>query len=155
MDDEDFEYLNQWTWYVRRDRNRFYATGYSKSSDQKYVRIDMHRAVLRLTTGDGIRIDHINGNGLDNRKENLRIASRAENGMNRGKFAKTSSRYKGVRWHKCEAKWNAQIKSKGRYIYLGSYSNEEDAARAYDKAATEHFGSFARLNFSENLLSST
>jgi hypothetical protein len=93
-------------------------------------------------------IDHINNNGLDNRKANLRHATPAQKARNRRKTAaKTSSKYKGVSYHAGQRKWCASIHVNGQSEYLGLFQNEIDAAKAYDAAAKKHHKEFAVLNF--------
>lgn len=100
------------------------------------------------TVPEGMEIDHINGDGSDNRLCNLRLATRSENCMNRGSQKNKSSVFRGVNWHKKQSKWIACIKPHGHTsIHLGTFETEEDAARAYDEAARKHYGEFARLNF--------
>jgi hypothetical protein len=92
-------------------------------------------------------VDHINGDGLDNRRVNLRPAAQSTNGANVGPRSHNASGYKGVGWHKGGRKWVAQITAKGRHYHLGLFTDPAEAARAYDAAALHHFGAFARLNF--------
>lgn len=94
----------------------------------------------------GSEIDHVNGNGLDNRRVNLRFASRSENCSNCRPSRNNRSGYKGVHWHKGAKKWRSQIKTNGKRIHLGYFENKNDAARAYNEAAIRLHGSFARLN---------
>jgi hypothetical protein len=96
----------------------------------------------------GLLVDHENGDKLDNRRANLRFATNSENQCNRRKTEKTSSQYKGVCLCPEKTHWYANIKHKGNKIWLGSFKNEIDAAKAYDRAAIKYFGKFARLNFS-------
>ena len=111
---------------------------------QKSVR--MHRAVLDVPTGKFI--DHINHNGLDNRKANLRVVTRLENTWNKRKQrGNYSSQYKGVTWLKRTGKWQARIVCNGRAIFIGQFDDEKAAARAYDARAAELFGEYAALNF--------
>ncbi len=106
----------------------------------------MHRVIMQARPGKFI--DHINHNGLDNRIANLRHASRTENNWNaRKRKGKYSSKYKGVCWFKVKKKWQARIQVNGKGIFLGIFTNEMDAARAYDKAARKYYGEFAYLNF--------
>lgn len=102
----------------------------------------LHRFILGA--GPGMMVDHINGDGLDNRRENLRLADASLNNVNRGHYAPKSG-YRGV-YPACR-RWVAAISVSGRNIRLGRFASAEDAARAYDVAAARHFGEFARLNF--------
>lgn len=140
VDDEDFALVSRRTWSPSRNDGNggtFYAVSGASP------RVLMH--VLILGSEPGTQIDHINGNGLDNRRSNLRRCSRAQNAANRAKQRGTfTSRFKGV--SRLASGWRAYITA-GRFIYLGTFATEEDAARAYDAAAVEHFGEFARLNF--------
>jgi hypothetical protein len=97
----------------------------------------------------GQLVDHINGNGLDCRRENLRLCTAKENAHNRKPWAKAKiSKFKGVtRYHPRRPGWDAQICSDGKVLYLGHFATEEEAARAYDSAARDAFGDFALLNF--------
>lgn len=108
-----------------------------------YKKIYLHREVMQ--TPKGFDTDHINGNKLDNRRENLRISSRSENNMNQKK-TRGVSKYKGVCWHKQRSKWKAEIKLNGIKKHLGLFTSEEAAAEAYDQAAKELFGNFAKTN---------
>ena len=92
-----------------------------------------------------MEIDHINGNGLDYRKCNLRVCTHQQNLQNQ-RIQKGVSKFKGVCWHKASQKWMAKIKHNYKTIYLGVFNNEIDAAKSYNKKAKELFGEFARLN---------
>ena len=92
-------------------------------------------------------VDHINHNGLDNRRVNLRPSSRSQNGANRRKLGTFSSLYKGVTWNKMARKWKATVTRDKRQRHLGYFTDEIAAARAYDSAAVELFGEYAQLNF--------
>jgi hypothetical protein len=151
VDDEYYEELNKHKWYAHRHNNAFYAQRNQKRGEYSHRRsrktIFMHHAIM----GDkkiGIDIDHINHNTLDNRKENLRLCTHAENRRNSMSVIGTS-RYKGVCWHKKKRVWLAQISYNNRTEFLGHYSIEIDAARAYDNKAKELFGEFANINFKE------
>lgn len=110
--------------------------------------IMLHRMILSCPAGH--YVDHINGNKLDNRRENLRIVTPSQSIMNTGPCKGCSSSYKGVTWHKAIKKWQAKIGLKGgKSKYLGVYHSEISAALAYDRAAREHFKEFARPNFPE------
>ena len=106
----------------------------------------MHREILKAP--DGIYVDHINRNGLDNRKANLRLATRQQNARNTPKTRRTThSKYTGVSLRARHGKWCATIFANGRNTHLGHFDNQLDAAKAYDKAAKKHYGEFAVLNF--------
>ena len=113
--------------------------------DGQYLR--MHR--LLTDPGEGFVPDHINGNTLDNRLSNLRVCSPSENTQNRVKKSEASSRFKGVYRDKGREKWRARIMVDGVPVHIGMFSDERDAARAYDKLASRLHGEFARLNFSD------
>jgi len=148
VDDADFEWLNQWKWYAHKERNTFYAMRNVRVG-LRWKHVYMHREILGLGFDDKRQGDHINMDGLDNRRVNLRIATHVENGRNRGKQANNTSGYKGVRWHKHAKKWQARIEVNGKCKHLGYFIAPEDAARRYDKAARKYHGEFANVNFSE------
>ncbi len=142
VDEAKFEYLNQWRWQYAKQG------GYAVRAGQYGVK-QMHRILLNCRENEFT--DHLDGDGTDNRMENLRICSKSTNGMNRGKQANNTSGYKGVVWNKKLNKWVAQIGAKAvkKTIHLGVFLNKEDAAHAYDEAAKKLHGKFARLNFKE------
>lgn len=135
VDDEDYETLMQWKWY--------WSGGYAVTWDGR----KMHRMIMKPSPD--YEVDHRNGNRLDNRRGNLRLASDAEQARNRKKYANKSSSFKGVSWETRDKRWRAYIKIGGKMNYLGHYEFESDAATAYDEAAIRHFGEFARLNFGQ------
>ena len=109
------------------------------------------RKFLGLGHGDKIVTDHINHNGLDNRKVNLRPATFSQNLCNRPKrCTNTRSKYKGLEWDKTQGTWKARIQHNGRKKYLGSFKSESSAARAYDAAARKYHKDFAILNFHDS-----
>jgi hypothetical protein len=107
----------------------------------------MHRVIVGAAKGQ--QVDHVNGDTLDNRRSNLRLATSAENGRNRARHRNNLSGYKGVSPPARGKQWTAEIRGEGRRIHLGSFATAEEAARAYDAAARHYFGAFARLNFPE------
>lgn len=149
VDDEDYEELSQFKWYAqKRGQTYLAARTYYENGKKKFEY--MHRRIVRAP--DGLVVDHINGNGLDNRRSNLRICTRAENNRNihrhlSRKRAKVVSRFKGVYWDERSKKWTAQIRVNRRQIWLGMFEDEIQAALAYDAAAFCYFGEFARPNF--------
>jgi hypothetical protein len=112
----------------------------------KTKRMYLHRAIMHARKGK--LIDHRNGDGLDNRRDNLRLATHSQNMCNRRKTKlKTTSRFIGVYFNRETNKWRAAIKCKGKKIALGRFVNEVEAAMAYDAAAKKYHGRFASLNF--------
>ena len=106
----------------------------------------MHRQVMKYE-GE-LFVDHINGNGLDNRKDNLRLATPEENKHNsRKRGGRGQSKYKGVTLDKKKNQWRVRIGYKGKRIFLGCFDDEIEAAKAYDGSAKELYGEYARLNF--------
>ena len=144
VDDDDFAYLNQWRWKF----NSRYAVRTSGGISH-WKTISMHRVIMNAP--DGMEVDHINGEELDNRKENLRICTRSENVRNVGKYRNNTSGFKGVSFdaEKVTRKWRALIQVDKKLISLGRYATPEEAARVYDEAAKKYHGKFAQLNFPE------
>lgn len=138
VDDDDFEWLNQWKW-----RFDIYAVRELRGKP-----LYMHRIILQ--TPIGMQTDHINGDKLDNRRENLRICSASQNKQNEGIRSNNTSGYKGAHYVSTNnriKKWCATIWINNKSIFLGFFLTAEEAARAYDKKAIELFGDFANLNF--------
>ncbi len=142
VDPEDYAYLSQFTWSRHRNNTNIYVRRCMKER-----RILMHTEILG-TPSKGLETDHINGNGLDNRKANLRVCTRMQNQHNRSKTkkGKPSSKYKGVSFIKQHNKWRAAIAINKRIKHLGYFENEIDAAIAYNKAAVEYFKEYANIN---------
>lgn len=139
VDDEDFEYLSQWKWFY----NNGYAVRMSPRGEGKRRRILMHRVIM--DTPDDMDVDHINHITLDNRRENLRNCTTAENMYNRKPDKGNRSGFKGVSDN--HGRFKARIMIYGNLLYLGTWDTPEEAARSYDKAAVKYFGEFARTNF--------
>jgi len=145
VDDNIYEELNQYKWHVSKNYNTFYAVrNEGKFPHQKKIR--MHRLIMGVTD-EKIQIDHKYGNGLDNRKENLRICTSAENQRNKKPQIGRTSKFKGVYFSKPKNKWRARIGINSKLTHLGYFTNEVEAAKTYDKAAKIHFKEFANLNF--------
>ena len=143
IDDVDWPLIAQWA-------NRFYldSHGYAASSHALRPML-VHRKLLGLVVGDCLYADHINGDTLDNRRNNLRVCSNQQNcagKINTTKRARIRSKYKGVVWDSPGCKWRAQICKQYKIHYLGLFNTQELAAIAYNKAAVELFGAYARPN---------
>lgn len=141
VDDADFDWLNQWKWYAMKSKNTFYAVRANKER-QKVL---MHRVILGLTDFS-LLPDHIDNDGLNNQRSNLRIATQSQNRFNTANKIKGSSKFKGVCITKDRKKWQAHIQKEKQQIYLGCFETEEQAAFAYDQAAIIYHGEFATLN---------
>jgi len=148
VDDEDFEELSKYNWYACFNRIKYYARRHQMINGKK-TKVYMHRQILGLTNPK-IFADHIDGDGLNNQKHNLRAASNSQNLANVNKRKGTSSKYKGVNYRKATGKWQVHIQHQGKLHFVGTFDNEIDGAKAYDKKATELFGEFAKLNFPNN-----
>lgn len=144
VDVDDYEVVIARPWSVRANGDRLYAQCAARTSAYRKTTRQMHRVL----TGWPL-VDHANGNGLDNRRGNLRPASPSQNNANARVRPGTSSGFKGVTWHGSSGKWLARTHLKGRVYRLGFFADPAEAARAYDAKARELFGQFARLNFPE------
>jgi DNA polymerase-1 len=149
VDPDDYRRLSKYKWYVAGRPGSQYAVRSDAAKNTKRSVIYMHREVINAP--DDLFVDHINRNSLDDRKANLRPATRAQNVQNRTKYrkGKYSSKYKGVTWNCGHKLWQADIRFNGQHIFLGSFNREVRAAKAYDRAAKRYHGEFAVLNFPE------
>jgi len=145
VDDEDYEWLNQWKWCAG---GRAPYTAQRRAG--KFRVLLMHRMVMSCPAGKVV--DHINGNSLDNRKANLRICRQGENARNAAKRSHNKSGFKGVWWHPQSQMWRAVVRVNGKNNHIGLFKGKEDAARAYDQAAVKLHGEFARTNAMMGLL---
>lgn len=145
IDDIDSD-LADFKWCVTASGNEYYAYGRLAKGGKQLL---MHRVILERVIGRSLTktelTDHINMNKLDNRRENLRIATHSQNGQNQGLRPDNTSGFKGVSWYKKTSKWTASIYIYGRRKYLGYFDTPELAHAAYCKAAKELHGEFARF----------
>ena len=143
VDDEDFDWLNQWNWCYNKNKRKRH--GYVRRSEHSngYTKVYMHVTILKhhglWAPGE---TDHINGCGCDNRKENLRCATYSQNGSNHTKRCNNISNVTGVYWEKARQKWHAFIKINGKMKGLGRFSSKQDAAIVRQVAEVQYFGTF-------------
>jgi hypothetical protein len=156
VDDEDYEALNAFKWYAYRSCRTYYAQRMARRPDGGWNHEDMHRAILarklERALVKGEKTDHWNGDGLDNQRGNLRLATNAQNNRNcRRRRSNPSSQYLGVSWDKCRKKWRAQWRAQmmvnGEPIFLGYHTTELAAAEAREAYVIAHPELMARLNF--------
>ena len=140
VDDEDYQALSLHKWSATDCGNMTYAL-----REENGRRIYMHRTILSPPPGS--ETDHVNMNGLDNRKCNLRVATRSQNNGNHARRRDSKSPYKGLHWDAVNLRWRATIREGGKAKHLGRFSDPVEAALAYDLAALRVFGEFARPNF--------
>lgn len=145
IDDDDFALISRWKWQAAKRGKQIYATtdvGESRSDKRKLY---MHRVILDAP--ENLTVDHINGNGLDNRRENLRLATRQQNVVNRHRTRQNPhSQYRGVFLASNKRTWFAQIVSGGKSIYLGTFPTQFEAAQAYNEASVRHHGEYGYTN---------
>ena len=143
VDTDDHERLSKFKWTLHQKGNCKYARRNKHHPDGRQTTILMHREILSSPM-----IDHIDGNGLNNQRTNLRPCTNSQNSANRKKSKRNTSGFKGV--CKRSKRWDAYIRVGGIQIHLGCFDTPEQAAHAYDRKAIEVFGEFARLNFPGN-----
>jgi HNH endonuclease/AP2 domain len=148
VDDEDDERVSSMKWFAWRPKlSRVTYAVRSEILDGKRQTVFMHRFITGIPKG--MQIDHINQDGLDNRRQNLRPATSSQNRQNRKSPSTNKSGYKGVSWCPVNKKWRVVIRAPGRYLSLGYFKDKIEAAIFYDAAAIKHHGEFACLNFRE------
>ena len=149
VDDCDRDLLEH-RWYTQKDTRTYYVVRSVAKPGGGRTTQRLHRVILSRMLGRELlrheKVDHIDGNGLDNRRSNLRPATKAQNAQNKRPQVGCTSRYKGVSWHKQRQKWCARIGLNGKLKHLGLFKCELEAARAYNAATIELFGDFARPN---------
>lgn len=134
VDDADFEWLSQFKWHAMKQPHTFYATRSARKNGKKFT-VWMHREINE--TPDRLKTDHINGDGLDNRKANLRSVTHQDNMINNARHTAKRPQYRGVSWHKRQEKWLAQITVNCRNIYIGIFQTAELASAAYEVKRAE------------------
>lgn len=144
VDDAMFDELNQYKWTAKKYKNTWYAER-KIHVFLSWKSVYMHRSIINIP--DGMQVDHIDLNGLNNTRNNLRVCTHAENSRNRPASSNSTSGYKGVSFCKQRNKFEAKISVNGKTIHLGRFATKEEAARAYDEAAKKHFKEFAWKNF--------
>jgi len=137
VDDNDYEWINQWKWYANKIGNTYYALRTSREDDRR-VEVCMHRKILGLEFGDGLVTDHINRNGLDNQRENLRITNKAGNAHNSKLPISNTSGYKGISWNKRDKYYETYIAINGKRIRLGYYRDIQKAIQARLRAEKKY-----------------
>lgn len=144
IDRKDYELIKHLTWNITKGFGPYIVAGGGNN------KILLHRFLMNVTN-TRIHVDHINGNGLDNRRNNLRLCTNQENHFNTKKRQGTTSKYKGVYWNTERKKWQVSVKDlNGKTKSLGRYVDEVEAAKAYDKYVKNLYGKFANPNFKES-----
>lgn len=147
IDDTDFDKVRAHSWSASRTSSTRVYAAYKTVKNGKGVTVYMHRAILGAPKG--MEVDHINGNGLDNRRSNLRLVTRRQNTINARLSIRNTTGFRGVSPARRPGRYVATIHVNRTKRHLGTFPNPTEAAVAYDAAAREHFGEFARLNFPE------
>jgi hypothetical protein len=142
IDDEDYEWLIQFKWFASKERNVYYCNTHERGTDRI-----LRMARLIMNAPKGYIVDHIDNNGLNNQRSNLRLCTPIQNSRNRRKSTSKTSKYKGVCWDKYKKMWFCCIMLNRKQIRLGYFEAEISAALTYDEAAKKYHGEFANLNF--------
>lgn len=145
VDADLFDYLSQWKWMVKKSRNLFYGGRKVRVENGFTKTMMLHRQIMGLALDDKRRVDHIDGNGLNCTKANMRVCSQGENARNRH-VSLGSCKYKGVHWDKDAGKFRSVIMKEGKRFHIGRFDCEHEAAARYNEAAKELHGEFAALN---------
>jgi hypothetical protein len=144
LDEEDLPIFKKYKWYANRHQSTWYAQAHTRQENGKDTIIRLHRALFNFPIRS-IEVDHKDGNGLNNSRQNLRLCSHAENRKNTKTPSSNTSGFKGVYRHTQTGKWVASINIKTKNKNLGSFATPEEAYEVYCKAAKFHYGEFAQL----------
>ena len=145
VDDEDYDLLKHYRWFAFKDHRFWYARAWTRDIDGKRIILFMHRLILGNPC-EGLLVDHINHDGLDNRKSNLRACTNAENLRNKLPRRELPKGFYFCDDEKRKKPWRAKIRGDGKSLHLGYFSSKKEATEAYNKAAGSYFGEFACLN---------
>jgi hypothetical protein len=147
LDNSDLKLVSGYNWWLSKSSysNTFYAATWIKINNKR-IALSMHRLFLNLKNSNKKKVNHINGNGLDNRRKNIRECTHEERQANQHIPKNNQSGYKGVYWKQKNGMWCAQIGLHNKHLYLGLFDSPINAAIAYNEAAKKYFGEFAKLN---------
>ena len=144
VDDEDYEMFGSLKWCVHRNKKILYAKR-RKPNTKEFITVFLHREIMSIESG--MYVDHIDGNGLNCQKSNLRVCTKSQNGANFS--GRGASKYRGVSLTKSTGRWSASIAPNGKGKHIGFFNTEENAAIAYNIFAEKHYGEFATYNTSK------
>lgn len=131
IEPDDLHFVQWYRWCL--DNN-----GYARTRTKADGVLLMHRHLMGLKKGDGLEVDHVNGDGLDNRRSNLRVCTHAENVQNRSSAPGSTSRYRAVYWDRQKRKWRARVHTQGRYHHVGYFASEAEAGAAAEEYVLTH-----------------
>lgn len=146
VSDEDYEFLSLFKWYARKSSSQYIhavTTIWDKEA-KKILKVRLHHMIAGYP-GKGFVVDHIDGDTLNNCRDNLRLCTPSQNQQN-SKPRRGSSRFKGVSWCSAKRKWKSAFRWNGEHYYVGSFDAETDAAIAYNEMVERICGPYARLN---------